>query len=138
MVLEMKWKLLNMEIVGNATIAGLSCARSDRSEYCSSFVVCELGFICRVYAYLADCSSKCLRNEITIGLEVDVLQVEAEWFLQCLVPSLHWMSRKARDLVLVRQPPAHQQFHDGHLCFPQMVPLEPLLLEVQVPQAGHY
>ena len=47
-------------------------------KYCSSFVDCELAFICRVYAYMADYGSKCLRNEITIGQEVDVLQVEVE------------------------------------------------------------
>ena len=73
------------------------------------FVVCELAFICRVHAYVAKYSSKCLRSKVTIGLKVDGLQAEAEWFPEYFVPTLHSMLREARVRVLFLQPPAHQQ-----------------------------
>ncbi len=58
MVLEMKLDLLNMDTVGNVTVAGLSSVRSVPWEYCKSFIVREIAFICRVYESLADYNSK--------------------------------------------------------------------------------
>jgi hypothetical protein len=67
---------------------------------------------------------------------VEVPLLEIEWLPGCLGPLLHSVSRKAHDLVLFRQPLAHQQFDGRHLCSLQMVPLELPMVEVPLPLAS--
>jgi len=67
---------------------------------------------------------------------VEVPLQEIEWLPGCLGPPLHPVPPEAHDLVLFRQPLAHQQFDWRHLRSLQMVPLELPMVEVPLPQAS--